>query len=147
MGPAFDQFSEPAQGVREFVGNGGEAEAEMRRRIEAVSRREQDAPFRCRLTEGAAILSAREPWKRGHPSTRRNPADRLLMLGHKTAEVAKIFTGYFLRSAEHSIAVAHGKLRQKFAGGIVGDGKISARIPVVLLALWIVLDHPSGPDT
>jgi len=145
--PTVDKFSQPVQGIREFVGNGSEAEAEMRGRIETISRREQDAPLRCRLAKDAAVFSAYEPGKRGHSAARRNPADCLPVLAHETAELQKILTGDFLCSAEHSIAVAHGDLRQKFAGSIVGDGEICARVPVVLAALWIVFDHPPGPDS
>jgi len=119
----------------------------MRRRIEAVSRREQDATLRRSLAEGAAVLSTDQPGKHSHPSARRNPADDLLMLGHETAELPKIVTGYPLRSAEHGIAMAHGELRQEFAGSIVCDREVSTRGPVVLAPFWIVLDHPSGPDS
>src|ERR1700677_2728627 len=127
--PALDQFSQPVEGVRESVRSGDEAKAKMRRRVETISRREQDAPLRSRLAKRTAVFSAHEPGKRGHSAARGNPADRLLMLGHETAKLPKVLTSYSLCSAEHNIAMAHGEFRQKFAGRVVCDREISARGP------------------
>src|SRR5580704_5822445 len=38
----------------------------------------------------------------------------------------------------------HGDLREDFAGGVIADGEVRARGPVLLAALGVVFDHPSG---
>ncbi len=119
--------------------------AKMRGRIPTISGGEQDALFRSRLAKSAAVLSTDEPWESGHSATRRNPAQRLAMVGHERGKLPKIPSCGFLRSPENDVPVAHRNLRQHFSGSIVRNGKNGARIPVALAALGIMLDHPTGP--
>lgn len=145
-GQTRDEFAEPVQCVGKFFAYGCEAKAKMRRHVKTIPGCEQDALFCGGLAKGAAVFAALQPRKYGHSTTRRNPADRFTMPGHEGVKVAKVFSRSFLRFAEHDVAVARRDFGQSFSGGVVGDGKIGACIPVALAAAGVMLNHPSGSD-
>src|SRR3954465_5797739 len=102
----------------------------MSRRVPAIAGGEQNPSFGSRLAKGAAVLSARQPGEGGRSSARRNPCQCLAVLGHERGKLAKISRCRLLRLSEDNVSLSHGDLRQHFAGGVVGDGKNRARIPV-----------------
>src|SRR5215475_2289147 len=116
----------------------------MRGLVETVSRCQQDALLCSSLAESAAVLYAEKPGKRGHSSTRTNPAKYISMLAHEAVELAKILSSSLLRLPQHSTSMAHRDLRQHLSCSVVRDGEIRSCIPVLLATLTIGLDHPPG---
>src|SRR3954463_1513826 len=118
----------------------------MRRRIETISRGEQNPLFRGRLAKRAAVLSADQPRKRGRSTARMDPSKRLPMLGHECLKLPKVCRCSLLRFAEDDVPATHCNFCQHFSSTIVGDGEDGARIAILLASFVIVLDHPPRPD-
>src|SRR5579864_7480716 len=66
------------------------------------------------------------------------------MVGHEVLEQLEVAGGEFLRLAEHDVTFPDCDFRENFASGGVRDRKVGACGPVLLAALGVVLDYPSG---
>jgi hypothetical protein len=60
------QFPQPTEHFGKLVSHRPESEPEMRRSIETISRRDQNASFRGGLAKSATVLSTSKPGKCGH---------------------------------------------------------------------------------
>src|SRR6202047_4976776 len=90
----------------EIGSGGGEAQAEMRGRIEAIAGSQQDSTLGGGLAERAVVLSAHQPGERGHAALRRNPAEYVAMIRHEAFEGLEVSGGCFLGLAEHDVTFA-----------------------------------------
>ena len=115
----------------------------MRGRIEAIAGSQQDSTLSRSLAKRAVVLSAHQPGERGHAALRWNPAEYVAMVRHEALEKLEVSGGGFLGPAEHDVTFADCNFRKNFPGGGVADREVGARVPVLLAALGVVLDHPS----
>src|SRR5207237_10165066 len=69
------------------------------------------------------------------------------VFGDETVEVLVLSARHGVCLPQKTIAPANWGLGQQLAGGVVGDGKVGASIPVLLPPLGVRLDHPSRPDS
>src|ERR1041384_3764692 len=99
------------------------------------------------LAEWPGIVSTHQPRKRSHAALRRDPAEYVTMFRHEVLQEFKVSGSGFLRLSENNVPFADGYFRKNFAGSAVGNGEIGARVPVLLAALCVVLDHPSCAHT
>jgi hypothetical protein len=60
--PTRDELPEPVQRVGKLIADCCEIKAQMPRRIEAIPRREQDAPLCGVLAKSTDVSSAERPW-------------------------------------------------------------------------------------
>src|SRR5262249_4831812 len=96
----------------EIVSGGGKAHAEMRGRIEAVARSQQDSTLGGGLAERAVVLSALEPGENSHAALRRNPVEYVAMVRHEALQELEVSSGDFLGLAEHDVTFADGDFRK-----------------------------------
>src|SRR5215469_74391 len=143
--PALHESSETIERLGEVLSGGGEAQTEMRGHIEAIAGRQQDAMLGGSLAERALMFSAHQPGERGHAALRRDPAEHVAVVRQKSFEQLEVSRGGGLGLAQNNIALANGDFGKNLAGGGVGDRKVGARVPVLLAAPGVVLDHPSRP--
>src|SRR5690348_10954907 len=115
----------------------------MRGCIEAIPGREQNSMLGGGLTESTVVLSAQEPGECGHAALRRNPAEYITMVRHEAVEELQVSASGFLRLAEHNVSFSDCDFRQDLSRRGVRDREVSARVPVLSSALFVVLDHPS----
>src|SRR5580700_2446869 len=81
--PALYECSEAFERSGEIVSGGGEAKAEVRRRIETVAGSQQDSMLGRSLAERALFLPAQQPGERGHAALGRNPSEYVAMVRHE----------------------------------------------------------------
>ena len=61
----------------------------------------------------------------------------------KRSKKLEVSNGDFPGLAEHNVTFADCDFRKNFSRGGVADREVGARVPVLLAALGVVLDHPS----
>src|SRR6476646_4494909 len=141
--PALYECPKAVKRFGETVSSRGKTQAEILGRIKAIAGSQKDSTLGSGLTERAGVLSAHQPGEGGHAASRRNPAEQVAMIGHEALEQLEVSGGGFLRLAEHDVTFADCDFRKNFSGGGIGDREVGSRIPVLLAALGVMLDHPS----
>jgi hypothetical protein len=113
--PALDECSKAVERLGEIVSGGCKAQAEMRRRVEAIARSQQDLTLGGGLAERSGVPSAHQPGESGHAALRRNPAEYVAMVRHEALEQLEVSGGDFLSLAEHGVAFANCDLRKNLS--------------------------------
>src|SRR6185437_9872413 len=119
----------------------------MRRCIKAITWRQQDSLLGGSLAERVGVISARQPGEGGHAPLRPNPTKYITVRRHESLEKLQISRSSFLGPPQHNVTSADCYFRKHFSGRGIGDGEVGARVPVLLPALSVVLNHPSRAHT
>ena len=128
----------------EIVSRGGKAQAEVRRRIEAIAGSQQDSTFGGGPAEPAVVLSAKQPGECGHPALRRNPAEYLAVVRHEAFEELEVSGGDAACVLPSTTSCLRTAISERISPVVeLQTVNKEPRGPVLLAALRAVLDHPS----